>query len=103
MREKLRITATATATAVQGRAYDVARHQQAAMPEQAARGPRLPTPAAIGTARPVSRSAARPRTLSFSLTNPATGCRQTAGKRFSRNVVADVIMQKLSPQGLSFS
>ncbi|WP_437099988.1 hypothetical protein [Streptomyces sp. enrichment culture] len=31
VREKLRTT---TATAVRGRAYDVARHQQAAMPEQ---------------------------------------------------------------------
>ncbi|MEU4180915.1 hypothetical protein [Streptomyces sp. NPDC026589] len=34
VREKLRTTTTTTATAVRGRAYDVARHQQAAMPEQ---------------------------------------------------------------------
>ncbi|WP_411152668.1 MobF family relaxase [Streptomyces sp. A30] len=34
VREKLRITTTTTATAVQGRAYDVVAHQQAAMPEQ---------------------------------------------------------------------
>ncbi|MET9294850.1 MobF family relaxase [Streptomyces sp. NPDC003077] len=40
VREKLRTTATATA--VRGRAYDIARHQQAAMPEQL-----LPPPAAV--------------------------------------------------------